>query len=425
MSQQVSLPDTKPWWQRFTKHHRFEHFYRLAVSIVALNLVWFLLQPEHSRQWLADALFYNLTLAILIRQQYVVNLLFKLATFSKTSLPLAIRWRLGKVYHFGGIHVGAALSGSAFFALYCWVMARDFFAGQLSVLEFALVAGATAALASMIIFALPAMRAKHHNLFERTHRFLGWSVLAIFIALQVITVKQSALPWYQHSQVWLTAVILFSVVLPWLRLRKVPVEIAKPSKHAVIAKFDYGMTSFPGSSMAISLNPLTEWHSFATIPSPNQSGYRLAISRAGDWTGRFIDNPPSHVWVKGIATCGVANIEVLFKRVVYIATGSGIGPVLPHLLAKQVPTHLVWATRSPRQTYGDALVDEILAAEPKALIHNTDERGKPDMVQLAFDAYQRFDAEAVIVISNQKLTRQVVYGLESRGIPCFGAIWDS
>ena len=36
-----------------------------------------------------------------------------------------------------------------------------------------------------------------------------------------------------------------------------------------------------------------------------------------------------------------------------------------------------------------------------------------------------FGAEAVICISNKKLTWQVVHGLERRGIPAFGAIWDS
>ena len=38
---------------------------------------------------------------------------------------------------------------------------------------------------------------------------------------------------------------------------------------------------------------------------------------------------------------------------------------------------------------------------------------------------EEFDAEAVCVISNQKLTRKIVYGMMSRGIPAFGAIWDS
>ncbi len=47
------------------------------------------------------------------------------------------------------------------------------------------------------------------------------------------------------------------------------------------------------------------------------------------------------------------------------------------------------------------------------------------MVKLAYAAYKKFDAEAVICISNQKLTKEVVFGLESRGIPAYGAIWDS
>ena len=71
-----------------------------------------------------------------------------------------------------------------------------------------------------------------------------------------------------------------------------------------------------------------------------------------------------------------------------MATGSGIGPCLPHLLAAEVPSRLVWATRDPRTTYGDALVDEILAVQPDALIWDTSRHGKPDMVRLAYAAYR-------------------------------------
>lgn len=216
-----------------------------------------------------------------------------------------------------------------------------------------------------------------------------------------------------------------SIALPWLRLRKVAVQVERPSSHAAVVRFDHGVTPFPGSSTSISVSPLTEWHSFANIPAPGESGFRLIVSRAGDWTGRFIDDMPPHVWVKGITTAGVANIETLFKRVVYVATGSGIGPVLPHLLAKKVPIRLVWATKNPRKTFGDALVDEILAAQPDALIWDTDEHGKPDLLRLAYAARESFDAEAVICIANRKLTEYVVTGMESRGFAAYGAIWDS
>ena len=139
----------------------------------------------------------------------------------------------------------------------------------------------------------------------------------------------------------------------------------------------------------------------------------------------MIDKPPSHLWVKGITTAGVANIETLFKRVVYVATGSGIGPVMPHLLYRRVHIHLIWATRSPAKTYGEALLSEILDAVPDAHIWDTDTQGKPDLAELALEAVATHRAEAVIVIANRKLTESVIRAVELHGIPGYGAIWDS
>lgn len=375
----------------------------------------------------------NFFVTILVRQQYVINLLFWLATRAPTRWPLSIRWHLGKVYHHGGLHSGCAVNGTLWFALFTGALLyqHSHQPALVSSLTFGSTVGILALLVVMIAMAMPNIRKKHHDAFERTHRFAGWSVLAL-IWLQTLSLASdtqspsSLLMWaLTEPQVWMLAVMTFSVILPWLRLRRVPVEITTPSNHVALLTFDYGVTPFAGSSMSISRSPLLEWHHFANVPWPDATGYRLTVSRAGDWTGKLIEDKPSHLWVKGIPTAGVANIEVLFKRVVYIATGSGIGPCLPHLLAQKLPMHLVWSTRNPRKTYGDALVDEILSADPDALIWDTDLNGKPDMVQLAYSAYRKFGAEAVICISNQKLTREVVYGLESRGIPAFGAIWDS
>lgn len=53
---------------------------------------------------------------------------------------------------------------------------------------------------------------------------------------------------------------------------------------------------------------------------------------------------------------------------------------------------------------------------------DTKVHGRPDMVKMSYQLYREFDAEAVCIISNQKLTQKVVYGLMSRGVPAFGAI---
>ncbi len=379
----------------------------------------------------------NFALAILIRQHYVVNLLFWLATRMPTSWPLTLRWSMGKVYHFGGLHTGGAIAGTLWFSALVACMLYFQFSEQtteqviFSTQTLAISATIMILLLAMIISALPNNRAKQHNRFEKIHRFAGWSVLILFWlqSLSLAKDQQSTQSLFEFIQVtpsaWVLALISFSVILPWLRLKKVAVNIDRPSNHVAIAKFDYGVTPFAGSSMALSKSPLFEWHSFANIPSPDEPGYRLAISRAGDWTGDFIEQMPSHIWVKGVPTAGVGNVDQLFKKVLWVATGSGIGPCLPHLLSDKVPACLVWSTRDPVKTYGNEMVDEILASQDDVQIWDTDKLGKPDMVDITYQALMRTGAEAVIVISNKKLTYSVVHAMESRGVPAFGAIWDS
>ncbi|MEM9563520.1 MAG: hypothetical protein AAGA93_12925 [Actinomycetota bacterium] len=426
--------------RRFFKRREMKHYNRLVwlVAVVNLVLAWRLVggldlaRPASIDPTPAiDLVVANLTVAVLIRQQYVINALFWLATRAPTSWPLRVRWMLGKVYHFGGIHTSAATAATVWFLLHLVVLIAGAIDGNPRVGPVLLAANGllAALLVAIVATALPFVRQKHHDRFERVHRLGGWSALALFwvVTLTPLLSGPAADPvaligaW----EVWALAAVTFSVALPWLRLKKVPVEIVSPSDHVALTRFDHGYTPFAGSSTGVSRNPLLEWHSFANVPEPGRDGFRLTISRSGDWTGSFIDDKPEHVWVKGIATAGVANIEVLFTKVVYVATGSGIGPCLPHLLAREVPAHLIWATRNPVTTYGQDLVDEILAVQPDALVWDTDANGKPDLVELAHEAVLATGAEAVICISNPALTWRVVEGMEQRGIPAYGAIWDS
>ncbi|MFP3986341.1 hypothetical protein U9R90_02335 [Streptomyces sp. E11-3] len=409
------MPPLASWPRRVLKHPRLMHYHRLAACVIAANLGFFAGGPPGERT-LGYAALTNLALAVVVRQQYVVNLFFRLATAAPVTWPLKVRWTLGKVYHFGGLHVGGALAGTLWFLALTAALTTGGGSAGVLVVSYALIA----LLVFIVATALPPFRSRFHDRFEKIHRFGGWGALLLFWAHTLLLAPGPGEP-----GIWILALVTFSVALPWMRLRKVDVRVERPSSHVALARFDHGVTPFAGSSTTISRSPLTEWHSFANVPTPGRPGFRLTISRAGDWTGSFIDDAPSRVWVKGITTAGVANIETLFSKVIYVATGSGIGPCLPHLLAAEVPSRLVWATRDPRKTYGDALVDEILAVQPDAVVWNTGTDGKPDMVRLAYAAYREFGAEAVICISNKKLTWQVVHGLERRGIPAYGAIWDS
>lgn len=422
--------------RRLNRHPALMEYRRLAALVAAVNLAVFALGLQDGRWFaadgfalkpIADMALINLTLAILIRQQRVVNALFWLATRVPVSWPLWIRWGAGKVFHFGGLHSGGAVAGTLWFGFLLWAMVANRLGGAAapSDLTIGLSAAMIALMVLMVGSAIGPVRARFHNAFEKIHRFVGWTVLALFWGQTVSITRDMGGALTETPAFWALCLITLSIASPWLTLKRVKVEIVKPSDHAVIARYDYGDTPFPGSSNAISLTPFGEYHAFANIPAPNEQGFRQAISRAGDWTGRFIDNPPSHVWVKGITTSGVARIETLFKRVVYVGTGSGIGPIVPHLLAGAVPIRLIWSTRSPRKTYGDAFVDEIMEHAEAPMIWDTDACGKPDLSALALQAVRDFNAEAVIVISNQKLTRKVVHDMESLGIPAYGAIWDS
>ncbi len=408
----IELPAPLPWWKSLWKRRQLMHYNRLIGLVLLLNV---LLAPFAWGDAAAVGVLVlaNLTAAALIRQQYVVNFLFWLATSIPVTWPLKLRWSAGKVYHFGGIHAGAAISATFWFAVGTLLEP-----GVLSALILAL-------LLAMVLTAWPRLRQKHHNLFERVHRFGGWAVLLLVVLQQAVTVAQTGRNPLLDPRSWLIAVVVLSVLLPWLRLRKVPVHLVRPSRHVVLAGFDYGVTPFAGSSTAISVNPLKEWHHFANVPAPGKTGFRLTISRAGDFTGQLIDTLPDKVWVKGIPTAGVGNIDKLFRKVLWVATGSGIGPCLPHLLSGETPAKLVWSTRNPEQTYGTELVQEILAVQPDAVIWDTTEQGKPDLVRLAYQAYLASGAEAVICISNKSTTWQIVEEMEIRGIPAYGAIWDS
>lgn len=179
-----------------------------------------------------------------------------------------------------------------------------------------------------------------------------------------------------------------SIILPWLHLRHKPAHVEVLSKHALRMYFDH-RTPRPGSFQRIATDPLNEWHSFATIAEPGKKGFSLVISRAGDWTSKNIDSPPPKIWIRGVVgpiismetgcftdttvqpTLGVMTIASLFRRVLLVATGSGIGPIGPHLFANSTAIKLLWVGPNLRQTFGDKLVDEVVTSQPDGVLYDT------------------------------------------------------
>ncbi|KAL2835979.1 hypothetical protein BJY01DRAFT_258812 [Aspergillus pseudoustus] len=442
----LPLPDKtlgKPW--RGLRHRIFI-VYRTLFSLISLAnvaaLICLVTIPSIDRRHISTIAFANLTVAILVRQDMVINILYTICCSVPKSWPLAIRRRCAKIYHLGGVHSGAAIMAVAWYTgdichnIYAFVTRSD---GDTkpSVLTLTLSLIALTIFLIMLVFAYPTLRKKYHNTFERVHRFAGWTALAIIWVQTMSSIRDRRLETTRSfgeemintPSFWMLVAITLSIASSWLFLRTVPVDAEVLSNHAVRLHFDYTMP-VNGTFTRLSERPLIEWHSFATVPAPRVEngrprGYSLVVSRAGDWTGRRISKPPRRIWVRGVPTCGVMRIATLFNRVVLVATGSGIGPLLGHIQVPTCPFRLVWSTPNPVDTFGKDIVASVYNADPQAIVHDTKKQGRPDLVRLTWEAVRSSGAEAVIIISNEKLTKKVVYGMETRGVPAYGAIWDS
>ncbi|KAL5045067.1 hypothetical protein BDW71DRAFT_215353 [Aspergillus fruticulosus] len=443
----LSLPykkQVRPW--RGLRYRIFIVYRRLFSLVFLTNLamlICFLTLPI-DRRHISTIAFVNLTVAVLIRQDMVINMLYAICCSVPTSWPLAIRKRCAKIYHLGGVHSSAAVmsvtwyTGGICYNINSFVN-RPNNPARPSVLTITLSLLALC-IFTMIVFAYPTLRKKHHNLFERVHRFGGWAALVIIWIQTVSSIRDQRVS--SHSlgnavvttpALWMLLVITLSIASPWFFLRSVPVDAEVLSNHAVRLHFTYTVP-VNGTFTRLSRRPLLEWHSFATVPAPEavngrEKGYSLVVSRAGDWTGGQIERPPARLWVRGIPTSGVMRISPLFTRLVLLGTGSGIGPLLGHIqspsLRQECPVRIIWSTPSPVSTFGHEIVNAVYAADAGAVVHDTKVLGRPDLVRMCWDAVQAFGAEGVVVISNEKVTKKVVYGLESRGVAAYGAIWDS
>ncbi|KAL8949622.1 MAG: hypothetical protein Q9222_004284 [Ikaeria aurantiellina] len=433
--------DRRIW--RGIRHNFVTVYQRLFAICFIANMIAFvmlLVQKRHSKPWgpdrgdVATAAATNVLAAFLIRQENVINSLYAICCATPWWFPLRIRRSIAKLYHFGGVHSGCAVSATVWFILFTALITKDYASGNFNQPGVMAVTYILLALfLAICVFAIPKFRVVSHNTFEAVHRFAGWVAVGLFWVLILLVSKATSeapgadslgITVVKSPAFWILLVITFFTILPWLRLRKVEAFPEVLSNHAIRIHFKY-MKIGPILGIRISDNPLKEWHAFASIPASDGQSFSLIVSDAGDWTKKQITNPAHAYWVRGIPITGVLRMAIVFRRVVLVTTGSGIGPVLSMLVSHPMPCRLLWSTPSPEKTYGANIMESVSKADPDAMIIDTRASGRPDVVALAYHLYVQSNAEAVFCISNPSLTRKVVYGMESRGIPAYGPIWDS
>jgi hypothetical protein len=119
-------------WVRNFRHQIF-YLYRRLFSIVFLAnfglFIWFAIKGANTMQ-VANAVVSNLTVAVLMRQDYVVDAFFVFFTAVPRSWPMWIRRVCARVYHIGGLHSGAGVSGALWLILFCAKATQEYIRKQ-------------------------------------------------------------------------------------------------------------------------------------------------------------------------------------------------------------------------------------------------------------------------------------------------------
>jgi hypothetical protein len=293
-------------------------------------------------------------------------------------------------------------------------------------------AGVLAILIVMARTARDRVRQSRHNRFESVHRLGGWAALAILAVIVPIEAARSLPPGsdlvelLRQPSVLLLAVLVMLVAHPWLGVRRLPAEFLVVTSEVVVV-------ALPGRRLLGEFVRVSreghEWHSFAvaTTGSEGSGRYCLVIRRAGDWTERLAQDiehgrVPARLWVRRMRGYGFMYHAQAYRRVLMVATGAGIGPVLPYLLSSPpVEFECLWIGRRHRAAMGTDLVDRVLASGSVTLIDTS--RGRPDIGVCVADMARRFDA--VFVVSNEAVRDVVARTCESLGVPWYGPTFDS
>ncbi|KAL4863557.1 hypothetical protein BDV12DRAFT_206397 [Aspergillus spectabilis] len=431
---------SKARWFAPVRYTLLNIYRRLFTLVFLANIGVFIYVMVADRALLAlvNAAAANLLACGLARQPLVVNTIFVTVCSIPRSAPLWLRRLASKVYHYGGVHSGCGVASLIWYSGFVGHLSWEFWSPLGGVSPFSVAPIILGYLILVLLFAIivvayPAFRFKRHDYFELTHRFLGWLIVALFVVLLMTFVNEASDAegrsfghfLIQLPAFWFLMVIVVAIVHPWVFLRKVKATPDYISPHAVRLHFTHTKTAF-GKGIQLSTHPLRDWHGFATFPDPDGKSFSCLISKAGDWTSACIKNQPTHLWKRGVLIYGFAYAMRVYKRVVVVTTGSGIGPCLSFLGDENRPKiRVIWQTRSPKKTYGKEVLELVGRLDPNPVIIDTNASGRLDMIPLIRYVAREHNAEAICVISNPLMTKKVVYELESTGILAYGPIFDS
>ncbi|KAH9951391.1 hypothetical protein B0H21DRAFT_279774 [Amylocystis lapponica] len=376
----------------------------------------------------------NFNVSVLVRNEIFGRCLYGFVnTFFAKWPPLW--WRLGctsVLQHLGGIHSGCAISGIIWLGLRVGKVFNSHASENNVILVFGILT--LVAMCVTAVAGFPWVRNSHHNVFERNHRFFGWTSLFlswIFILLGDLwdtntkTWNISGLHIVHQQDFWYVIGMTAWIVLPWICTRYVPVEIELPSPKVAVLRFERGMQQ--GLLARISRSAVKEYHAFGVISEgPHAKYHYLICGVQGDFTRSLVNDPPRKIWTRELKLAGVSNTSKIYSRGIRICTGTGIGAALATCI--QSPYwYLIWIGSDQEKTFGptiSGLIHRNLGPERYLLWDSKVRGGRPDTMKILKEVYHSWNAEMVFITSNYIGNSEMMQGCKEAGIPCFGTLWD-
>lgn len=443
----TKIESSKIFLNRFVLKQNFNMhiFWWFLVSLVNILLLMDFYQTMHLTDVsTAIVSVSNVLLAVLVRNELIVHILYRLAVWTSVKIIRGKYYFNSGVHYIGGVHASCATWGLLWIIINEWQQLgnpSDLLSMSVSgdPISIAISSILLTLLVIIILTAIPPFRHKFHDTFEISHRYLGWSCLGILVLHQIrfqfiITLNQAyPLEALLTNPVLLMLVqVIFSVALPWMSMECFSnFRMHCPSEGVLIVTIP-GRADV-GSFARISLDGI-EWHSFSVAGTSfnkqtPESEIHLIIGAAGDWTKNLIrqvekGNLPKRLWVRRVKPPGFMFSINAYSRVVVIATGAGIAPVLPHVRKNGDKLCIIWVGNNHQQTYGEEIWS-LLNSHSRCNIFDTGMHGRPNVEQLAIEAVRDFRAQAVFCVSNKAVTEKVVKTCLGKGIPAYGATWDS
>jgi hypothetical protein len=255
----------------------------------------------------------NLTITIIVRNELLLAGLY----YSFNFIPFW-KFQFHRMLHsIGGLHVGASIATFVWILVYMTTMySKSKFHGTPQ--EWTLyvtVALLALCLFLMIVTALRPIRERYHNLWEYTHRFVGWfSLLVLVIHVSARASMQSApIGIFETPLPYLTIACLVSVFYVWFTVRKVHVQTSTGTGVAII-KFPGRPTMKDGTFARVSKDFL-QWHAFSVAMTDlNKPDFAIIVRAAGDWTRDLVDSiseglGPEKMWIRGVNPPGFVKMH--------------------------------------------------------------------------------------------------------------------